>query len=93
MPIYVFRTNQPLVLGGNKTYHATRQASRHESKADNEEDACAADGTRVTEALFSAEAFLVDQVDDEDAEERAQLGDPVRKCNVYEYGIVWLVKW
>ena len=91
--MYAIHVNRPLVLRDNKAYHATRQASRHESKADKEEEACAPDGARVAEALFSTDAVLVDQVDDEDAEERAQPGDPVCEGDVHRYGIVWLVVW
>ena len=77
----------------NKTHHAARQASSHESKTDKEEEACAPDRARVAEALFSTDAVLVDQVDDENAEERAQPGDPVREGDVHRYGIVRLVIW
>jgi hypothetical protein len=78
---------------GNRTYHAARQASGHEGKADKEEEARAPDRVRVAEALFSADAVLVDQIDDEDAEEGAQAGDPVCEGDVHGYGIVRLVIW
>ena len=77
----------------NKTYHAARQASSHESKPDKEEEACAPDRARVAKALFSTDAVLVDQVDHENAEERAQPGDPVREGDVHRHGIVRLVIW
>ena len=81
------------VEGGMKTYHAARQASSHEGKTDKEEEACAPDRVRVAEALFATDAVLVDQVDDENAEEGAQAGDPVCEGDVHGYGIVRLVIW
>jgi protein-arginine kinase activator protein McsA len=65
------------------TYNATGQPTRHEGKSDKEEEACAPDGARVTKALVAAHAVLVDQVNDEDAEERAQARDPICEGDVY----------
>ena len=48
------------VMGREKTHHAARQASGHESEADEEKETCAPDCARVTEAIFSADAVLVD---------------------------------
>jgi hypothetical protein len=53
------------------TYHTACQAACHEGKPYKEEETCAPDGTRVAKALLSTNAILVDQVYDEDAEERA----------------------
>lgn len=96
MPICAIHIHRLLVSvewEENKTYHAARQASSHESKSDKKEEACAPDCARVAKALFSTDAVLVDQVDDENAEERAQPGDPVCEGDVHGYGIVRLVIW
>jgi hypothetical protein len=53
------------------THHTACQAACHEGKPYNEQETCAPDGARVAKALFSADAILVDQVYDENAEERA----------------------
>jgi hypothetical protein len=53
------------------THHTACQTASHEGKPYKEEETCAPDGARVAKALFSAEAILIDQVYDENAEERA----------------------
>ena len=46
---------------------------------------------RITESFFSAEAILVDQIHDEDAEEGAEPGDPICEGDVHGYRVVRLV--
>ena len=53
------------------THHTACQAASHEGKPYKEEETCAPDGTRVAKALFSTDTILIDQVYDENAEERA----------------------
>jgi hypothetical protein len=53
------------------THHTACQAASHEGKPYKEEETCAPDSARVAKALFSTDAILVDQIYDENAEERA----------------------
>jgi hypothetical protein len=96
MPISAIHVNPPLTFGGWEeimTHHTACQASSHESKADKEEETRAPDCTRVAKALFSTDAVLIDQVDDENAEERAQSWNPVCKGDVHGYRVVRLIVW
>jgi len=54
----------------------------HEGKTNREEETRAPDGTQDVKTVFSVDEVLVDEVDDEDAEEGAQAGDPIRKGDV-----------
>ncbi len=82
-----------LLVRAEITHHTACQAACHEGKPYEEEETCAPDGARVAKALFSAYTIIVDQVYDENAEERAQPGDPIREGDVHGYGIIWLVIW
>jgi hypothetical protein len=48
---------------------------------------------RIAKAVFSADAILVDQIYDENAEERAQSGDPICEGDVHWHGVIRLVVW
>ena len=76
-----------------RTYDAAGQPSGHERKADEEEEACAPDRAGIAKALVAAHAVLVDQVDDEDAEERAQPRDPICEGDVHGHRVVRLIEW
>lgn len=65
------------------TYDAARKPARHQSEANKQEEACAPDCPRIPEALVAAHAVLVDEVDDEHAEERRDAREPVDEANVY----------
>ena len=80
-------------MRGERTHHTACQTTGHEGKPDKEEESRAPDGMRVAEALFSADAILVNQVYDEDAEERAQPGDPICEGDVHGHRVVRLVVW
>jgi hypothetical protein len=65
------RSTSKLLVREEITHHTACQAASHKGKPYKEEETCAPDGTRVAKALFSTNAILVDQVYDENAEERA----------------------
>ena len=60
-----------LLMREEITHHTACQAAGHEGKPYKEEETCAPDRTRVAKALLSTDAILVDQIYDENAEERA----------------------
>jgi hypothetical protein len=76
-----------------RTYHTTCQAASHESKADKKDEARAPHGTRVAKSFLATQAVLVDQVDDENAENRAEARDPICESDVDGYGVLRLVVW
>jgi hypothetical protein len=94
MPICVIiSVNLQLPVRGETTHHAACQAASHEGKPNKEEETCAPDGARVAKTFFSADAIFVDQVYDENAEERAQPGDPICEGDVHRYGVIRLIVW
>jgi len=60
-----------LLVREKMTHHTACQAASHEGKPNKEEETRAPNGSRIAKALFSTDAILVDQVYDENAEERA----------------------
>jgi hypothetical protein len=81
------------LVRGERTHHTACQATSHEGKPDKEEETCAPDRMRVAKAFFSADAILVDQVYDENAEERAQPGDPICEGDVHGHRVIRFVVW
>lgn len=62
--------------------HATRKSACHEREADKEDQPCAPDRPTITKALLSANPVLVNQVDNEHTEQRADPGHPVGETDV-----------
>ena len=67
----------------SRTHHTASQAARHERKADEEEEAGAPHRARVAKVLVALHAVLVDEVDDEHAEQRADARQPVEERDVH----------
>ena len=65
------------------TYHAARQPASHERKANEQEQPRPPHRTGISKVLMSLYAVLVDEVDDEHAEQGADTGDPVDETDVH----------
>lgn len=63
------------------THHAARQPTGHECKADKQEEPCSPDRLRRA-VIITSDSILVDDVDDEHANEGAYSRDPVYKFDM-----------
>lgn len=78
--------------GQRVTHYASSQPPSHEGKPDKQEQTRPPDRARVSEALIPADPVLVDDIDDEEPNERADARDPVDERNMHRYVVApnWL---
>ena len=73
------------------THHTACQAAGHEGKPNKEKETCTPGGMRVAKTFFFADAILVDQIYDENAEEGTEPRDPIRDGGMHGYRVIRLV--
>jgi hypothetical protein len=65
-----------------ETHHRTCEPTGHHCKANEQEEARPPHCSGVSKALVTLDAVFVDQVDDEEAEQREYAGNPVDEGDV-----------
>ena len=68
-----------------KTHDAPGKTTSHQGETDEQKESSPPDRSRITEPIFSTNPVLVDQVDDEHAEKRANPWNPVDERDVHQH--------
>jgi len=83
----VFRRKRATI----NTHNAPSETTRHQGETDKQKQPGPPNRPRIAEPVLPAYPVLVDQVDDEHSEERANSWDPVDKRDVHQhrFRLVW----